>query len=84
MKREEKRGPPSTQVIIAALNEEEGIGFTVAELLDTLKGSCVLVVDGGSSDRTVEVAKSKGAEIVFQDGLGKGDAIAKGLSLIHI
>ena len=75
-----RQGPPSTQVIIVALNEEEGIGFTVAELMNTLKCSCVLVVDGGSSDRTVEVAKGKGAEIVFQDGLGKGDA----LSLIHI
>ena len=73
---------PSVQVIIVALNEEEGIGFTVAELLDTLKCSCVLVVDGGSSDRTVEVAKGRGAEIVFQDGLGKGDAIAKGVALI--
>ena len=73
---------PSVQVIIVALNEEEGIGFTVAELMNTLKCSCVLVVDGGSSDRTVEVAKSKGAEIVFQDGLGKGDAIAKGVAHI--
>ena len=73
---------PSVQVIIVALNEEEGIGFTVAELMNTLKCSCVLVVDGGSSDRTVEVAKSKGAEIVFQDGLGKGNAIAKGVAHI--
>ena len=28
--------PPSTQVIIAALNEEEGIGLTIAELNETL------------------------------------------------
>ena len=70
------------QVIIVALNEEEGIGFTVAELMNTLECSCVLVVDGGSSDRTVEVAKGKGAEIVFQDGLGKGNAIAKGVAHI--
>ena len=65
-----------TQVIIAALNEEEGIGLTVAELMDTLDCPCVLVVDGRSTDRTVEVAENLGAGVLLQDGIGKGDAIA--------
>jgi dolichol-phosphate hexosyltransferase len=78
----QKQGLFSTQVIIAALNEEEGIGLTVAELMDTLEGSRVLVVDGRSVDRTVEVAKNLGAEIFIQDGLGKGDAIAKAIAHI--
>jgi glycosyltransferase involved in cell wall biosynthesis len=73
---------PSTQVIIAALNEEEGIGLTVSELMDVLDGSHVLVVDGRSTDRTVEVAKNLGAEIFVQDGLGKGNAIAKAITNI--
>ena len=68
---------PSIQVIIAAWNEENGVGPTIAELKQYLHSSKVLVVDGGSVDRTVEVAKNMGAEIVFQDGTGKGDAIAK-------
>ena len=70
-------GSPSLQVIIAALNEEEGIGLTIAELRDTLASPRVLVVDGKSTDRTVEVAKEMGANIVFQENLGKGDALAK-------
>jgi len=74
---------PSTQVIIAALNEEEGIGLTVAEFMDNLEGCRVLVVDGRSTDRTVEVAKNLGAEIFVQDGLGKGDAVAKAIENIH-
>jgi len=74
------QGTPSTQVIIAALNEEEGIGPTIIELKANLASPRVLVVDGRSTDRTVEIAKSMGAEVVFQDGLGKGDAIAKQLS----
>ena len=73
---------PSTQVIIAALNEEEGIGLTVAEFMDTLYGSRVLVVDGKSTDRTVEVAKNLGAKIFVQDGIGKGDAVAKAIANI--
>ena len=70
---------PSTQVIIAALNEEEGIGPTITELQRHLNNPRILVVDGLSTDKTVEVAKNKGAEIAFQDGIGKGDALAKAI-----
>ena len=78
MEREEKRSTPSLQVIIAALNEAEGIGPTIAELHNYLSDAQILVVDGNSIDQTVDIAKNLGAEIVFQDGKGKGDAIAKG------
>jgi glycosyltransferase involved in cell wall biosynthesis len=73
------QGFPSTQVIMAALNEEEGIGPTLLELNKTLRDPRILVVDGRSTDRTVEIAKSMGADVVLQDGLGKGDAIAKAI-----
>jgi dolichol-phosphate hexosyltransferase len=71
-----------TQLIVAALNEEHGIGPTLTEFIDNLGSFKVLVVDGHSSDRTVEIAKNLGAEIAFQDGLGKGNAIAKALDCI--
>jgi glycosyltransferase involved in cell wall biosynthesis len=73
---------PSMQVIIAALNEEEGIGLTIAELRTYLGSSRVLVIDGRSTDGTVDVAKSLGAGVVFQDGEGKGDALAKAIERI--
>jgi dolichol-phosphate mannosyltransferase len=79
VEKREVHDTPSTQVIIAALNEEEGIGLTISELNKTLKNPRILVVDGKSTDRTVEVAKSMGAQVVFQDGLGKGDALAKAI-----
>ena len=69
----------SAQLIIAALNEAPGIGLTIAEMKDTLGEIAVLVVDGKSSDRTVEIAKNLGAKVVYQDGRGKGDALAKAL-----
>ena len=75
-----RSGYPSTQVIIAALNEEEGIGPTIVELKANLANPHVLVVDGRSTDRTVEIAKNLGAEVLFQDGLGKGDALAKAIN----
>jgi dolichol-phosphate mannosyltransferase len=72
----------SADVIIAALNEEEGIGLTLAEISRNISPNQVLVVDGHSDDRTVEIAKDLGAHILFQDGIGKGDAIAKAVGYI--
>ncbi len=80
MAKGDKQGIPFTQVIIAALNEEEGIGLTIAELMDTLGCPRVLVVDGRSTDRTAEIAKNMGAEVFLQDGKGKGDALAKAIA----
>ena len=79
MEKRELKSTLSTQVLIAALNEEEGIGLTISELNKTLNNPLILVVDGRSTDRTVEVAKNMGAQVVFQVGLGKGDAIAKAI-----
>jgi glycosyltransferase involved in cell wall biosynthesis len=75
----EGEGARSTQVIIAALNEEKGIGITISELKEVIESANILVVDGRSCDRTVEVAKNMGANIIYQSGTGKGDAIAAGL-----
>ncbi len=79
MEKGDRQGTYSMQVIIAALNEEEGIGLTITEMMDHLGSPSLLVVDGNSNDRTVEVAKNLGANIAFQDGLGKGDALSKAL-----
>jgi len=67
------------QVILAALNEEQGIAYTIAELKECLSDPRILVVDGKSRDNTVHVAKSLGADVVFQEGIGKGDALSFGL-----
>ena len=74
----------SSQLVVAALNEEHGIGPTLTEFLDNIIAPNVLVVDGHSQDRTVEIAKELGAEIAFQDGVGKGNAIAKALERIDL
>jgi dolichol-phosphate mannosyltransferase len=73
-----------TLVIIAALNEEPGIGPTISELREHLDDPTFLVVDGRSTDRTVEIAQNNGAIVVCQDGNGKGDAIAKALEHLDL
>jgi glycosyltransferase involved in cell wall biosynthesis len=77
MKEKAKRHhTPSTLVLLAALNEEDGIYYTLRELKRYVKGSQFLVVDGCSNDQTVRVAKNFGADVLYQEGEGKGDAIA--------
>jgi len=61
--------------LIPALNEEEGINYTITELRTQFSGLKILVVDGNSSDNTVRVAKDLGADVVSQEGKGKGDAL---------
>ena len=73
----------SAQLIIAALNEEPGIGLTITEMKDILGEIPILVVDGKSNDRTTEIARQLGAKVIFQDGEGKGDALAKALKHIN-
>jgi glycosyltransferase involved in cell wall biosynthesis len=67
-------------VVIAALNEEEGIGPTLEELHNALENSRILVVDGNSADKTVEIAKNLGADVLLQEGKGKGAALAQGIN----
>ena len=63
-------------VVVAALNEEDGIGLTLDEIRYILRDAHCLVVDGKSTDSTVEIAKKMGAHVIYQTGTGKGDAIA--------
>lgn len=73
-------------VLLPALNEEEGIGLTINELKECLDGfqrAYFLVVDGNSKDKTAEVARSLGAEVVTQTGKGKGDAIECALNHVN-
>src|SRR5665647_570889 len=81
--KQEMQNMSNTQVIIAALNEEEGIGLTITEMMDVLDNPQMIVVDGKSTDRTSEIAKNLGATVICQDGTGKGDALAKALESIE-
>jgi glycosyltransferase involved in cell wall biosynthesis len=61
-------------VIIPTLNEEENIAEVIRELHQMGYGN-ILIVDGNSSDRTVEVAKDFGVNVLVQNGRGKGTAL---------
>lgn len=79
MAEQKEKKIPSTLVLLAALNEENGIGITISELKQYLPDSEILVIDGNSQDNTVITAKSLGAIVLKQEGKGKGDAINWGI-----
>ncbi|MEM0079622.1 MAG: glycosyltransferase [Candidatus Nezhaarchaeales archaeon] len=68
-------------ILIPTLNEEKAIGRVIQELIENGYKK-ILVVDGYSSDRTVEVARENGAEVIYQVGHGKVAAIKTGLEKV--
>ena len=69
------------RILIPALNEEESIG----EVIDGFKRlgyDRILVIDGHSTDRTREIAREKGAEVVVQSGKGKGQAVKEAFEIL--
>lgn len=70
--------------VIPALNEENLIGSCVSRLLGSPHVCEVIVVDGGSKDRTCEFAQKAGAMVVVHDnpyyaGGGRGGQIKAGI-----
>ncbi|MDD2943885.1 MAG: glycosyltransferase family 2 protein [bacterium] len=59
--------------VICARDEEQSIGQIIQATLPHV--SQVIVVDGNSRDKTSTIARSLGALILTDNGLGKGDAI---------
>jgi len=65
-------------VIIPVLNEEGAIGKVIEEIPKDWVNH-VIVVDNGSSDRTVEVARAAGGTVVHETIRGYGRAVQRGL-----
>ena len=70
---------PDTLVFLPAWNEEESLPAVLDELGSGLPQDDVLVVDDGSTDRTAEIARGHGAEVIsFESNRGLPAGIAAG------
>jgi glycosyltransferase involved in cell wall biosynthesis len=68
-----------TLIVMPALNEEANVAAVVAEVLRTLRGVSVLVVDDGSADATSAEARRAGATVAqLPFNLGVGGAMRLG------
>jgi len=78
-----KKNNADVTVIIPTFNEEKGLEPTIKELREVLEDPRYLVVDGNSIDKTVDMAKQMGADVVVQNGKGKGRALAQALEHVN-
>lgn len=71
---------PTVSVIVPTLNEEKNLQYVLPRIPAWVHE--VIVVDGRSTDQTVEVAKKlwPGVRIVHQTGRGKGNALTTGFA----
>ncbi len=60
--------------VVIPAKDEEGL---IAEIIDAVRPHAdeVLVVDGRSRDRTPAIAADRGARVIVDHGLGKGEAL---------
>jgi len=69
-------------VLVPTLDEAETIGDVVEGFVERGFGD-VLVVDGGSTDGTREIARERGARVIEQTGSGKGQAVREGVANVE-
>ncbi|NRF69123.1 glycosyltransferase [Aquincola sp. S2] len=70
-------------VVIPALNEERRIAEVVQAMRSQAPQVPVIVIDDGSTDRTVELARGAGARVVTSTMLGKGASMQDALELVQ-
>ena len=75
------RNGTSIGVIIPALDEERAIARVISDIPDWVDR--IVVVDNGSTDRTRDVARIAGADVVDEPKRGYGSACLKGISILQ-
>jgi glycosyltransferase involved in cell wall biosynthesis len=76
------RRPEVVSAIIPCLDEETAIGQVVTSVLAQNVNE-VVVVDGGSRDRTTERAEGAGARVIIEPRRGYGRAIQAGIAAVR-
>lgn len=75
------REPPRVSLVIPALNEEDSLPL----VLDALPSGVlheIVVADNGSTDRTAEVARARGARVIAESQRGYGSACLAGIAAL--
>jgi glycosyltransferase involved in cell wall biosynthesis len=65
------------EIIIPTLNEEQTLSKLIQETRSTVLPvrTSILVIDGGSTDRTIDICKRENVRYIIQKGKGKGSAM---------
>jgi dolichol-phosphate mannosyltransferase len=77
-----KVNPDEVCVLVPTLNEAPTIGSVVKEF-QQLGYTHILVMDGRSTDKTIEIARGLGVTVRTQSGKGKGNALMEAFEQIR-
>ena len=74
--------PLELSVVMPCLNEEQTLPICIRKAIDTMRelgiAGEVVIVDNGSTDRSVEIARQCGARVIHQPLRGYGNALRAG------
>ena len=76
------RTSPAPSFLSRASTKSRGVAAVIAEFHEAFPSSRILVVDNGSTDRTAEVARAAGAEVISEPRRGKARAIVTAFALL--
>ena len=72
--------PPLISIILPSLNEEQSIKKVIEEIKTiNLPSNEIIVVDGCSTDATIEIVKKLNVKIIIEPKKGYGNAIYRGI-----
>jgi len=75
-----KNLPQDTLILIPAFNEEESLPITIKALAGFVEPKNILIVSDGSRDRTVQIARQSGANVLeLHLNVGVGGAVRAGM-----
>ena len=74
----ESPGPEPLTILVAARDEADRIGETIAALRRDFPAAEIVVVDGASLDGTPDLAEKAGAVVIRLGRAGKGEALSAG------
>ena len=66
-------------VLLPCLNESAALGRTILRVQEEMPSARIVVIDNGSTDDSVEVAKGLNVQVMHQPLKGKGNAFRTGL-----
>ncbi len=80
---------PALSIIIPTLNEAQSISATLDALRRVHGNIEIIIVDGGSDDRTVEIARQNGTQVIMSERgrglqMNSGACIARGAALLFL
>ncbi len=85
--KEKKSNNMDLTVLILARNEAQSLQLLIPQIYDALVSIPasyeILVVDGKSTDETIQICRQLGARVIIQEQLGYGSAFREGIEAAH-